>query len=101
MPAGRKIVIYDIKHLAINAFLQSGESNRLCTVVNVRQRYRIGTTDMQKYTEGIDAYAICKVPFAGTVHGPGPHDDVRNPKRPTILAHELFLFDFGKTISIA
>src|SRR5579859_3753316 len=87
-PAGGKFVVHDIKNLSVDTFLQSSQSNRVRTVIDVGERNRIRATDVQKDSEGVDTDSVREVRFSGTIHCSRPNDNVWNPKRRAILPYE-------------
>src|SRR2546422_7128490 len=99
-PAGGKIIVDDIDHLAIDSSLQSRQHNRLYAIIHVRERYGVGATQVQKYPKRIDPYSPGDLLLAGTINRPGSHDDVRNSVPLAILSDDFILSDFGEAIGL-
>src|SRR5712664_4352253 len=74
LAAGRQIVVHDIEHLAIDPLLQSRQCNRLGTVIDVRERYRVCTAQMQKDTKRTNAHPAGDGLLAGAINVSGPDD---------------------------
>jgi hypothetical protein len=101
LTAGREVVIHDVEHLAIDAGLQSGECNRIGTVVNISERDSVGTAEMQKYTECIDAYPAGDSLVSGAIDVSGPDNNIRNSELLTVLSHDFVLFGFCEAVGAA
>src|SRR5580693_7455524 len=101
LPAGRKVVVEDVEDLAVHSRSQPCQRNGLCAVIDIRERYRVGATQVEKDTERSDSHPAGDVLLAGTIHAPWPDDDVRNPESPAVLDHELILLDLGEAIGVA
>src|ERR1700744_3695180 len=56
---------------------------------------------MKKHTKGIDSYPAANRLLARAVHISWPYDDIGNPKLLAVLANDVVLVDFGKTIRFA
>src|SRR5215469_2589147 len=70
LSARRKIVIKNIKHLAINSRFKSGQDNRSGAVVNVCKRNEVRATQMEKRPKGCNSYSTADCRLARSVHVP-------------------------------
>jgi len=49
--ARRQVVVDNVENFSINALFKPGQDNRVSAVVNVDERHRIGSTEVQENTE--------------------------------------------------
>src|SRR5262249_6425120 len=100
LAARRQIIVHDVEYLAIDSILQSDECDRLCTVVNVRERDRVRAAKVQKDTKRPDPHPARDADFSGAIDGPRPDDDIWDTESVTILHDDFVLFDFREGIGV-
>src|ERR1017187_1401705 len=90
-PAGGQVVVYYVKHLAVDALLEARQDNGLRTIIHVSKWYPVGSAQMQKDAESADPYSSCDRFVAGTVHIARSNDDVGDAQLATIFGNNFVL----------
>ncbi len=97
--AAGKVVIHNIEYLAVSSVLNPGKNYRTGAVIDIRQRYRVGATQVKKNPERPDSNAAGNSLISGPVDLTWSDDCVRDAASGRILEHNLLLFHFGEAIS--
>src|SRR4029077_3855103 len=95
---GRQIVVDHVEYFAVNSLLQASQRYRLRTIVDVRERYGIRTTQVQENSECADAHTARYAFVARTVNLSRSDDYVWNSQLTAVLLHDPVLLDLRKTV---
>src|SRR5271157_3137953 len=97
-PTGGQIVVYHVKHLAVDALPEARQDNGLRTIIHISEWYRVGSAQMQKDAEGANSYSSCDRFVAGTVHIARSDDDVGDAQLATIFGDNFVLLHLGEAV---
>src|SRR4051812_3591200 len=92
---GWQLIIHDIEYLPLDARRQPGQDHGFSAVVDVSQRYLIGTPKMQKQAKGPDTRPAGDRLVPRAINNPRPNDDIRQCEFATIFDDEFVLLCFG------
>ena len=100
-PAGRKVVVHHIEHLAVHTTHEPSQHDGIRTVIDVCEWNGIGASEVQKEPERADPHSVCNGFIARTVHIAGSDDDIRNAMLLSVLGDDFVLLHLCEGIGVS
>src|SRR5690242_12089447 len=101
LPTSRQVIVDYIHHLAVDPGPDSGQDDRVRTVVDLGERHDIRAAQVQKNTESSRTNPSRDSRLSRTIDGAGPDDDIWDGMLSPILHDELVLLHLRVAIGLA
>jgi len=100
LTAGRKIVVNDIKYLALDPIDQSGQDDGFSTIVDITQWKYVAAAHMKKETESAYSNPAVDSFVAWTIYPTGADNHTWHAAIPRIFKNKLVLANFCVAVSL-
>src|SRR5262245_51227660 len=95
-----QIVVNDIENLAVNAFGDARQENRVRTVVHIREWHDIPRAEVEEDAECCSTDPSRDSGMAWPVHGAGAYHDIRHGMLPAVFDDKVLLLHLGEAICL-